>query len=227
MTVPGVPDSAGGYATSTAVLFAWQAPVTGGAPTSYETDLNGGSLVNVGLVLESSYTGLTQDTAYTVRVRGRNADGAGPWVTLPLTTGHPPGVPTSVAGELAAGDYVLTWRIDVADEWGAFDVRLDDEDPIEVTDPVDDEADPLEFTYTYAGITAGAHTVSVRTTNQYGVSAWVDLELEGPAAAPTGTDLLAEAGYTDAPSDVDVSVTGARMWLDLPEVYRHADQQQS
>lgn len=59
-------------------------------------------------------------------------------------------------------------------------------------------------------------------------------ELGEPAPAPhplpSGYELLVEAGYPDASPNPDddpvgaISYLGARLWLDLPEVYRHADE---
>lgn len=84
-------------ATPTTVDIEWTAPASGEAPTSYEYRVDGGTPVDVGLVITTEITGLDPSTSYDVEVRTVAATGESTWAgPLMVTTADPPEPPTGL-----------------------------------------------------------------------------------------------------------------------------------
>jgi hypothetical protein len=81
-----VPTNVAATPGATTITLTWDAPATGGPPTSYDVRIDGGSATDAGLVTSAGFTGLTPLTDHTVSVRAVNAAGASAWVDVDTTT---------------------------------------------------------------------------------------------------------------------------------------------
>lgn len=96
---PGVPDDVTVTPDVLAATLTWTAPTSGGDVDGYEVRLDGGTIVDAGLVLTYEFTGLTPDTSYDFEVRAYGPGGESDWVlvsgaTLPV----PPATPVIYLG---------------------------------------------------------------------------------------------------------------------------------
>ncbi len=96
------------------VVLTWNAPSTGGPPSSYVVRHRSGSgaygaWTDVGLATSQMVTGLTNGTAHTFQVRARNASGAGASDSVTATPAAVPDPPTGLSGSPGDGRVDLTW----------------------------------------------------------------------------------------------------------------------
>lgn len=82
---PGVPTTVAGSPGSTTISLTWDAPGSGGAPTGYKVRIDGGSWIDVGLVLSHLFTGLDSGSTHDLAVLAYNADGESDPVTVTVT----------------------------------------------------------------------------------------------------------------------------------------------
>ncbi|MDE2857021.1 MAG: fibronectin type III domain-containing protein [Chloroflexota bacterium] len=194
--VPGIPGSPTTSAISkTSITLTWTA--SSGVVDTYEVSKDGGdNWVDAGSDLEHIFSGLTANTAYTLRVRGKNRTGvsagasADPATTLPAGVPGIPGSPTTSA--ITAASITLTWTASsgVVD---TYEVSKDGGD-----NWVDAGSD-LE--HIFSGLTANtAYTLQVRGKNGSGVS--------GAASAASATTLPSAApGAPGSPTTSAVTKT--------------------
>ena len=116
-TVPGAPTSLSATTGNTQLSLSWTAPASNGgsAITGYTVEYtpSGGSpsTVNTGSTSTSyALTGLTNGTAYSVRVSAVNAAGTGSYsASASGTPATVPGAPTNVVPYLYGVDVALNW----------------------------------------------------------------------------------------------------------------------
>jgi hypothetical protein len=170
LTVPGAPTSLGQTHDWDQIDLTWAAPATGGAPTSYEVQLNGGTWTNVGLVLAHSFTGLTPNTAYTYGVRGVNGAGNGTAAAGGTTTDYaPPGPPTGLSATPYADTLDLFWGSPLGTPIAlGYEVRIDGGTPTDIG---------LLYTYSWTGLLPDtSYLLEVRAYAAGGtVSTWAGL----------------------------------------------------
>ncbi|MGE5579277.1 MAG: fibronectin type III domain-containing protein [Bacillota bacterium] len=179
-----VPENLGANAEPTSVTLSWDecSGVTG-----YEVEADGEV---VGGIMETSYDdeGLLPETAHTYRVRTVNEGGVrGDW-SKSLTVSTLSGAPQPPTGIIAAADVdkvVLSW--DSYPEADGYEVKVDDGDPVQVTDTV----------FVHGGLPAESeHTYRVLTLVGGEASSWSDPVAATTLSAKPGmpTDLTAVPG---------------------------------
>ena len=160
---------------------------------------------------EHALTGLTNGTAYRVRVRAVNAAGAGPWERGTATPGFP-GPPADLVVTPGDQKLDLSWTAPAGTLTG-YDVHytsstsVGDDDAASGNDPATawvaasrTEADPPEAAHSLTGLTDGtAYRVRVRAVNAAGAGAW-----ERGTATP---------GFPAAPADLVVTAGDAKLDL--------------
>lgn len=134
--VPGAPRGFSAAAIGSAATFAWQPPDNGGVPTAYQLEAGRGptsSDIAVLPVAGLSYYTPAPAGSYHVRVRARNACGAGPSSDTVLLTivCVPPGTPGTPSPNVTGTTATLSWapaggatsyRIEVGTAAGASNV---------------------------------------------------------------------------------------------------------
>lgn len=204
-------------ATTTTATVGWTPAATGGAPTSYEVSVDGGTAVDVGNVTSYAITGLTASTSYFVQVRAKNATGTSAY-TAPITatTSDPapaaPGPPVNLVPAGATDTSVsVGWEPPTTGGTPtSYETRLNG-------GAATDVGNVLNKTYT--GLSASTtYTVEVRAKNASGTSSWVSGSFDTADAAPP-----AETGVVLRYPDVDAlwlgNVEHKRAYVGLYMVY--------
>ncbi len=197
------PDSdVGGDGTAT---FRFSAPATNGRPiTSYDVAVS----PSAGLVVPTcvagapcALTGLDNGTAYSIRVRAVNQNGAGPW-SPPSESVTPYGVPVSPSPVVLAKtgwspDGSITWSWStIADTGGDTGYAWTVTDASGAT--VDSGGGTGVTSATVDGLAAGSYTIAVLATNS------------GGKAGPAGENGPVTIESQIVPGTVTVSVTVTR-----------------
>ena len=242
---PSAPELASGNAQLTAT---WAAPADNGSSiTGYTVQYCSSSCAadaswssaNVTVTVSTrtaTITGLTNGTAYQVRVRASNAHGDGAWSSSATLSAGAPATPS--APELASGNAQLTatWAAPAGNGSSitGYDVQFCSSgcaadanwSSANVTVTVSTR------TATITGLTNGtAYQVRVRASNARGDGAWspVASETPGKPSAPSTPSLVVGVGQVKVSwsaatangptvSDYDVSyrLTGTTSWTDWP-----------
>ena len=107
-TVPDAPVLTSGAVNSSQIDSTWTIPSNGNsAIISYEISVDG-TVTNLGLVNANSQTGLTQNTAYEIKVRAVNNVGNSAWSNaITSTTNIPPSGTNTLALNNSWGDVVI------------------------------------------------------------------------------------------------------------------------
>jgi hypothetical protein len=124
-TAPATPAAPSVFAGDGSLTVTWVAPANGGAAiTGYDLQpfagATGGTVKSVGAVLSTTITGLTNGTAYTVKLRAKNAVGnsaysaASAAATPALTTTYPDASNTGVPAGTTLTAYTGSSRITAA-----------------------------------------------------------------------------------------------------------------
>ncbi len=159
---PGDPGSLATSAiTASSITLSWAAG--SGVTDSYEVSTDGNDWTDSGSDTEHVFSGLDANTAYTLRVRGKNRVGVSSAVsaTAVKTLPKPPTAPQTSA--VTASGIILTWT---ASDGGAetYEVSSDGGD-----NWVDSGG--TDTTHSFSGLTANtAYTLQVRAKNASGVS---------------------------------------------------------
>lgn len=170
--VEGAPNAPVGLVLTpdfTSIEVDWSTPPTGSAPTGYTVAVDGGTPVDVGLVLTHTVTGLISGTNYDIDVRAYNTTGTSAPVSGNTDTLSPPNPPTGLVQTTAT-----TTSVDVA--WTApatgtaptsYEYRVDGGDPVDVG---------LVLTAHITALSAGTtYTIDVRSVVAGGTSSWASV----------------------------------------------------
>jgi uncharacterized repeat protein (TIGR02543 family) len=176
ITVPSVPQGFTATPGDSQVELSWSAPSDdgGSAITRYEVSSDAGaSWTDVGLNTTYVFTGLTNDTEYTFKVRAFNAVGNSDAATVTATPVAEP-VPTytvTVNNGTGSGQYEQDATVDItADtppagqrfkEWQVVSGGITLENPNEPVTSFLMPANPVEITAVYEDIPAATYTVTV------------------------------------------------------------------
>ncbi len=116
--VPGTPSNVTATAGPRSAVVSWDAPSGGGAPDSYKITPYVGSVAQASTTVTAPATsatvsGLTDGTAYTFTVTGKNGGGFGPESTkssaVTPTSGTTPSAPTSVSAQPGSSSALVSW----------------------------------------------------------------------------------------------------------------------
>ncbi|WP_233549961.1 fibronectin type III domain-containing protein [Cellulomonas rhizosphaerae] len=217
-SLPARPDAVADAPGTPAIEFgdgrldvSWNVPASTGSPvTSYEVQLTGGSTTSVTEVsTRHSFTGLTNGTSYTVRVRAMNA-APKPSAWSPSATETPAGVPAAPdvkadPTDTKAGSVLeVTWSApkDNGDRIGSYEVTV--AGPGGTTATV--SASTRSYTFNDAK-TGEPYKVSVRAKNKagWGTRGSTDASTSGLPTAPTSLT----ASVNNGKGSVDLSWSGA------------------
>ena len=168
----GVPDAAAAPTATrgdTVANIAWVAPNAQGCDIDqYQVDANAGTS-QAATGTTHTFTGLTNGTAYTFRVRAHNSVGWGAW-SAPSTAVTPAGVPTGPASisatPAAVGAVDLTWP--AAGGNGSaltgYQISVNNGTPRDIN---------VVTSYRYSGLSDGtAYSFTVRACNDVGCGTW-------------------------------------------------------
>ncbi|WP_338540820.1 fibronectin type III domain-containing protein [Paenibacillus tundrae] len=194
-----VPDRADGLKVTDATLnkltLGWTA-VKGA--TGYDLEINGAVTAVTGTTY--SKTGLTANTEYSVRIRPKNAGGAGSWsdpitgITQMIT----PVVETSPSQE----EVVLVWA--AVDGATSYEVEADGV----VVEGIED------LIYTHAGLTPGtAHKYRVRAISENNTSAWSAIKAQN--TLPGSVNGLVVSAATNAAITLKWNVVSGATGYDM------------
>ncbi|MFG1605008.1 fibronectin type III domain-containing protein [Actinoplanes sp. NPDC049265] len=209
--LPGAPTGLTATRGNAAVTLDFTAPA--GPVTGYDVSTDGGATWTA-LAADRIVTGLANGTAYTFRVRARNATGpgpaSGPATETPATVPGAPGGLTATAGDRSANLAFSGPGDDGGDPISGYEVSLDDGAGWTA----------LPGNRTVTGLTNGrAYTVRVRAVNSVGAgpasgSATVT-PAPGTPGAPTGlTATRGDASVTLAFTPPAGPVTGYEVTTD-------------
>ncbi|AGL16845.1 fibronectin type III domain-containing protein [Actinoplanes sp. N902-109] len=224
-TTPGAPTGLTAAPADSSITVSFTAPAdAGGSPiTGYDVSVDDGGTW-AALAADRTVTGLTNGTTYGVRVRARNAAGAGP--AGPSASATPvaglPGMPAGLVvtrGDASAGlsftagtGRVTGYQVSVDDgvNWSAL--------PVTTTD----DAGTTTLTATVTGLTNGTtYAVRVRAANTVGTSPPTAAVTVTPATRPSApTGLVATAGDRSAtlaftaPASGGNPITGYQVSID-------------
>ena len=181
VAAPGVPTSLRLAAGDQAFTASWQAPTSGGEPSSYELDyrLNSATLWTsiTGITGASrEVTGLAVNTRYAARVRARNSGGVSAWTAIARVTTNPPpptppGRPRNLTFTTSSRTVDVSW--DPPNTGGIpTHYRLQSGSSTAYGD--EDRVSSLIRTWQYERLTNGQPWyVRVRAENDDGESGWV------------------------------------------------------
>ena len=112
-TVPGIPASITATAGNGQATINWQPPTSNGgsAITRYEVSRDGTNWTGLATTARShTFTGLTNGTSITLRVRAVNVAGSGSTASAAVTPRTVPGIPTGVTGTSGNQRATINWQ---------------------------------------------------------------------------------------------------------------------
>lgn len=186
-----------------AVRATWSAPQNPGSSiVRYDVEITpaapGGASIQTSST-SATFTGLTNGTAYTVRVRAVNsAPDPGDWSqsSAPVVPAGPPiaqaPVPVPASSTYGTGSVTLTWPAAVpnGDQAGQYQVRRVGGETVDVG---------TALTHTFTGLPLGEHTFEVRAANKAGWGAWATSAKVVLKTPPDRPVLTARQASGDAP----------------------------
>ncbi|MCL2093585.1 MAG: fibronectin type III domain-containing protein [Treponema sp.] len=162
---PSIPKDFEAITGDTFITLSWSAPADdgGSAVTRYEVQINDETWINKYMSTSHTFTGLTNGTSYTVRVRAVNNAGDGVVASVKSTPRTVPGAPTIISA--IAGDEAITlsWSAPADDGGSAvtkYEVQLNSGSWIDKS---------FGTSHIFTDLTNGtSYTVSVRAVNAAG-----------------------------------------------------------
>lgn len=181
---PNPPASVTATSSSTSITVNWS-PVADA--TGYEIETSSG-IVDVGTNTTYTHIGLTPDTQYTYRVRGKNTGGAGNWspALTKSTSAFSPWTPLNVNAAATNTSVILTW--DSVGGASGYDIKVDG---VVVNNG-------SSTNYIHGGLIPGTkHSYQVRSINSGGKSDWSQEVVVTTLAdvPPVPSNLLANKSY--------------------------------
>jgi len=203
-TVPSAPQSLAATPGDGQVLLIWTAPTSdgGSAITKYQVRQDNGEWIDITGSLTYNFTGLTNDTSYTFKVRAVNAVGNGTEAAItamPQAATTASTAPQSLVATPGDGQVSLTWTAPASDGGSAitkYQVRQDSGEWIDITG---------SLTYNFTGLTNDtSYTFKVRAVNAVGngTEAAITAMPQAATTAPTEPQSLVAT-----PGDGQVSLT--------------------
>jgi hypothetical protein len=228
--VPGGVSNVSATAGSRSAVVSWNAPTSGGDPTSYKVTPYIGSSAQSSTTVSApatnvTVTGLTAGTAYTFTVTPRNGGGDGPESaksnSVTPTSSSAPGAPTGVAAEPASSSAQVRWT--APPESGSPVTGYTITPYIGTSAQTTASASGSATSATVTGLTNGtAYTFKVNATNAIGtgpdssassaVTPRATLLDFGTPATVDGQDSSGIALGVKFTADVDGVVTGLRFY---------------
>ncbi len=197
-TVPDAPVLTSGAVNSSQIDSTWTIPSNGNSEIiSYEISVDG-TVTNLGLVNANSQTGLTQNTAYEIKIRAVNNVGNSAWSNaITSTTNIPPSGTNTLALNNSWGDVVIVdSTITVS---GTPTPTLDKLEFILDTDIVSTVNNPtLTGTYAITLPDTSQHGLLVRVTASNGDTVYYDSNSITVTGATVNRIDAAEGGNTVA-----------------------------
>jgi titin len=131
VTAPGAPTSVSATAGNGSATVSWTAPASdgGSAITGYNVTRFVGGIAqgtdSVGVVTQTTVSGLTNGTTYTFRVAAKNTIGTGAQSSdsngvTPMAPATAPGAPTGVSATAGNGSATVSWTAPAADGGSAI-----------------------------------------------------------------------------------------------------------
>ncbi len=218
-TLPNAPAAPTGLTTSgitqTAITLSW---TKSAGATGYKLQVDSGAVVTLGDVATHTFSGLSANTQYTLKVIATNADGDSTAAsvsasTLPNAPSAPTGLSTSGITQTAI---TLSWTKSAGAT--GYKVQVDSGTVTTLGDVA---------THTFSGLSAGtSYTLKVIATNAGGDSAAASISANTLPAVPTG---LATSGITQTSitltwtkstgaTGYDVKLSTANSWTALGDV---------
>lgn len=213
-SVPLAPAAPGATRGSAEVALTWAAPDDGGLPiTEYriESDIAAGEKVDGGSPY--TWTGLTNGTAYSFRVRACNANGCGSWspwsaAATPSTIPGVPGIGSASRGNASAS---VSWSAPASNGGSPLTTYEIDSDVAPGTNST------LSSPYSWTGLSNGtAYRFRVRACNVNGCSAysgWTSAVTPSTTPATVGKPSVSAGNARvtvswSTPNDGGASLTG-------------------
>ena len=177
-SIPSVPQNVSARSGNAQVTLTWTAPASGGPFTGYQVSSDGGSTwITTSSNTSHTFTGLTNGTRHSFRLRAVNSAGTGAAVTIgavpQVPTAPPPAAitvptaPQNLTATPSGGQTVLTWRAP-STNGGSVILRYEvfcSRDNAWVTAS-------SNTTHTFTGLNAGTtYVFRVRAVNSVGASA--------------------------------------------------------
>ena len=215
-TLPAAPTglSTSGI-TQTAITLSWTKST---GATGYKVQVDSGAVATLGDVATHTFSGLSANTQYTLKVIATNAGGDS--AAASISTGTLPNAPSAPTGLSASGITQTAITLNWTKSAGATGYKVQvDSGPVSTLGDVD--------THTFGGLTAGAsYTLKVIATNAGGDSAAASVSASTLPAVPTG---LATSGITQTAitltwtksagaTGYDVKLSTANSWTTLGDV---------
>jgi hypothetical protein len=190
-TVPGKPLNLAAEPGDGTVALEWFPPESDGGSeiTGYEAAVGDSPWTTVSAALSHTFTGLSNGTEYTFKVRAINEKGSGPESSITATPGSAsaatPGAPGSLTAASGDGHIVLGWA--APEVTGGSEIT-----GYEVSIGSDWTGASGRRSHTFTGLTNGTeYTLRVRALNDAG---------SGPAASITAAPGSRAGGNPDAPA---------------------------
>ena len=176
--------------TQTAITLSWTAS-TGGAVTRYDVSTNGTTWTDSGSDLTHTFSGLTANTQYTLRVRAVGAGGTSAAASASARTiaAVAPAAPTGLqTSGITTSAITLSWTASTGGAVTRYDVSTDG------TNWTDSGSDT---THTFSSLTANTqYTLRVRAVGAGGTSAVASVQATTGTPAPNAPTGLTTSGIT-------------------------------
>jgi len=216
-TVPGAPTGLNSVPGAGQVALSWTAPTVdgGSAVTGYTVAMStdGGATffqtMSVGISTSTTWTGITNGSAYLFMVAASNSAGTGAFsASTQATPVAPPGAPTSLVGSPGNGQEFLSWTAPVSDGGAAItDYMVELSSDAGATWTPFAHAPSTATASTATGLTNGTtYTFRVSAVNSAGTgtpsTTVQSMPAIGLSGCPSGTTPLTDIAGSFAEADV-------------------------
>ncbi|MCY3935631.1 MAG: fibronectin type III domain-containing protein, partial [Chloroflexi bacterium] len=175
--------------TTSAITLSWTAS-TGGAVTRYDVSTDGTNWTNSGSDTTHTFSGLTANTQYTLRVRAVGAGGTSAAASVSASTlAEAPNTPTGLTTSgITTTSITLSWTASTGGAVTRYDVS---------TDGTNWANSGSDLTHTFSSLTANTqYTLRVRAVGAGGTSSAASIQETARAVAPNAPTGLTTSGIT-------------------------------